>query len=975
MSESTTKKDPPKTTKVKANTADDDTAFKHVTEVLLGLTPDLFQELQDALRYHKIPNLHLLTETLLSDDIDKNMDDIKPYKIGNKSYQLTKPITSSLRRLAIWTLDLQYQLNASVTNADWLILTKADYDKWRISTPSLGNRSGPPPPQTPQPFTPSAHGTPSSNVSSTGSVSFQELSNFRKGTKRDATAYKTFKDERYFETFWRVFKATAKAQGLANVIDPQYTPPRGDLHALELFTEQQIFLYSVLIKIIQTDQGRAFVRDHEDDEDAQAVIRKLIKHHTQSELAKREVIRLQRYITNLKLDDSWRGTTRQFLLHFQEQLRLLDKLVAPSERLLDHTRMTFLMQAVEHVPDLRRVKILDSMVSTKSGASSLHYSSYFNLLLDSAFDHDQAYKSKDTKRRHVQQHDFSEDYSFDPFFHLDHYEDITTNSHEDTVQIHNATFKPTPGEDKPTPVFIPSKVWQQLSPADQDLIKEYNRSIPRSPRPNKGPKEQRKAHLHDHTTPADDLPDSDSTPEADFPAVTNDDDPVIHMIHQAVSQDLNHPASNLEHIMSISKSKSPSGKPSASAPTKRQGNMARYVFSRRSQRPGHHQLVDRGANGGLAGSDMRILEKTGRHISIIGIDNHELTGLPIVTCATMLDTNQGPIIGIFNEYAYYGKGKSIHAPAQFEHFGLFVDDKSVKVGGQQRVTTLDGRALPLQVLDGLSYLKTIGTPSDSDMEKYPHIIFTAPGIWDPSILDHEHPDLSADTQPAWAHVDQDGSFTHDPYDWHGEYTERVVQNLNVLLDLPPDAGEYTPHYPDASPDTTSVQQLFFHHSTPSEVDWSIYRPFFGWAPAETIADTFQHTTQHGNYGDGQDYLKKHFKARNPVLNIPRRHEPVATDTIFSDTPAIDHGGKLAQVFVGRNTTVSDAYGIKSTKQFVNTLQDNIRQRGAMESLISDGGAALISQKVKDILRTLVIADYQSEPYHQHQNYAENRLPP
>ncbi|KAL7570771.1 hypothetical protein ACA910_014401 [Epithemia clementina (nom. ined.)] len=657
MSDTPAKKYPPKTPKAKGTTIDDDVTFKHITEVLLGLTPDLLQELQDALRYHKIPNLPELLELLLSDNIDKNVEDIKPYKVGNKSYQLTKPITSKLRPLAFWTLDQQYQLDGPVTSADWMILTRADFDYWRTHTPSLGHRSGKPPP-TPQPFTPSVHGRPSSNACSNSSVSFQELSNFRKGTKRDATAYKTFKNERCFEAFWRVFKTTAKAQGLANVVDPQYTPPRGDAHALDLFTEQKILLYSVLVKVIQTDQGRAFVKDHDDDEDAQAVIKKLIKHHTQSELAKREVICLQRYITNLKLDDSWRGTTRQFLLHFQEQLRLLDKLVASSERLPDHTRMTFLMQAVEHVPDLRRVKILDSMVSTKSGANSLNYSSYFNLRLDSAFDHDQAYKSKDTKRRHVQQHDFSDDSAFDPFSHLDHYEDNTTDNNEDTVQIHNATSKPTPNEDKPTLVFIPSKVWQQLSPADQNLIKEYNRSIPRPPRRNKGPRDQRKALLHDHTTPVDDHPESATTQlaEDDFPITPSEDDPVIHMIHQAVSQDLNHPASNLEHILSISKSKSPSGKSSTStpAPTKRQGNMARYVFSRRSQHPGHHQLVNRGANGGLAGSDMRVLEKTGRHISIVGIDNHELTGLPIVTCSTMLDTNQGPIIGIFNEYAYYG---------------------------------------------------------------------------------------------------------------------------------------------------------------------------------------------------------------------------------------------------------------------------------------------------------------------------------
>ena len=38
-------------------------------------------------------------------------------------------------------------------------------------------------------------------------------------------------------------------------------------------------------------------------------------------------------------------------------------------------------------------------------------------------------------------------------------------------------------------------------------------------------------------------------------------------------------------------------------------------------------------------------------------------------------------------------------------------------------------------------------------------------------------------------------------------------------------------------------------------------------------------------------MKKHLKSRNPALNIPRRHEAVATDTVFSDTPVVDSGVK------------------------------------------------------------------------------------
>ena len=77
------------------------------------------------------------------------------------------------------------------------------------------------------------------------------------------------------------------------------------------------------------------------------------------------------------------------------------------------------------------------------------------------------------------------------------------------------------------------------------------------------------------------------------------------------------------------------------------------------------------------------------------------------------------------------------------------------------------------------------------------------------------------------------------------------------------------------------------------------------------------------------------KSSNPARNIPRRHEAVATDTVFSDTPAVDSGVKQAQVFVGRDTIVADGYPMKSGKQFVNTLDNNIRRWRAMDKLLSD----------------------------------------
>ena len=99
---------------------------------------------------------------------------------------------------------------------------------------------------------------------------------------------------------------------------------------------------------------------------------------------------------------------------------------------------------------------------------------------------------------------------------------------------------------------------------------------------------------------------------------------------------------------------------------------------------------------------------------------------------------------------------------------------------------------------------------------------------------------------------------------------------------------------------------------------------------------------------------------------------LAMDTIHSNVPAIFGGETIAQFYVGLTTQVCNAYGIKSEKQFVNTLEDIIRERGAPNKLVSDSAQVEISERVKDILRTLVIADWQSTPHEHQQNPAERQ---
>ena len=441
------------------------------------------------------------------------------------------------------------------------------------------------------------------------------------------------------------------------------------------------------------------------------------------------------------------------------------------------------MQAVEKVPDLRRVKILDNVVNTKSGAKSLCYQSYFRLLLDAAYDHDQATQSSAySRRRHVKQHDSQYGQDTDP--------DLTPQDDME-YHVHNTNVT-SDSPSSSSKVSLPRDLWFKLSEEDRKLIIGYNKMIhaPSSTTPKK---------VQTHALDIDPEPDPDPSQEAVSKNASlgatsehqDESDPVTQFINQAMTTDINHPASDLTSVLSNAKSKT-SKKVSLKANMhKQEGHILHYLSSRKSTLPGN-QLVDRGANGGLAGSDMRILSKTGRHISIMGIKNHELTEIPIVTCAAKFETNDGPIIGIFNEYAFHGKGQSIHAPGQFEHFGHAVDERSVKVDGKQCITTLDGRAMSLHIKEGLVYIHSLGIPSDDDMETLPQIIFTSPDTWDPGVLDHLHPASSPDSASNWQQVNTDGSMTH-----YGEYTDRDVCNLTQLLDLPYDHGPDTPSFSSA----------------------------------------------------------------------------------------------------------------------------------------------------------------------------------
>ena len=101
------------------------------------------------------------------------------------------------------------------------------------------------------------------------------VESFKRSIKRDSSQFTNFKEGKYWDTWRRNALATARAQDIDDVLDPEHSPSTQEER--NLFSEKQKFMCSVFSTTLQTDRGKKFVREHEKDFDAQMVYSKLHK--------------------------------------------------------------------------------------------------------------------------------------------------------------------------------------------------------------------------------------------------------------------------------------------------------------------------------------------------------------------------------------------------------------------------------------------------------------------------------------------------------------------------------------------------------------------------------------------------------------------------------------------------------------------------------------------------------------------------
>ena len=860
-------------------------------------------------------------------------------------------------------------------------------------------------------------------------TSYTPVDNFKRGIKRDPTYFPTLKDERYNDTWHRSFAAQARAQDVHNVLDPNYKPSTTE--AKDLFLEQQKYVYAVFEAKLQTDMGKKFVRDHESDFDAQEIYRKLVAHHTKSTKASMDSANLLSYITSARLGDGeWKGSTCGFIVHWQDNVRKYEKQVPDTDHFSDGQKRTMLQNAVAKIRDLRAVKEAADMERTRTG-KELTYDEYVTLLLSNATSYDEQFKDKVRSKRTVYFHDFHQD--DDDGAQFDHdYDDNDLYDVDTPIDVIQANTHNMSTNNRTDRVRMPRERWMQLTPEQRQLWDKLNDKAkaiilgisssgtkPTGSSPPKKDPPRRDINLHEMSaldflqifaaeTEGDTPTDSNEEEFFDANDVPEEPNDTQILINAAKTGKRLDPA-DIRRVMSTTSTryKGGLGGTGKDPGKKREANTAQvtYKVTTSAQSP-THSLIDRGANGGIAGTDVRVIFKTQRLVDVQGIDNHQMCDVGIGTVGGVVQTQKGPVIAIFHQYALHGKGTSIHSCAQMEAYKLDVNDKSIHAGGYQRIKTPDGYTIPLAIRNGLARLK-LRPYTDKEWDDLPHVFMTGETQWDPSVLDHdpeEHMDWEQDL------ADLEANPHTNLFDQFGNYRQRVtVQYASYLQHTTDDELEdyidrcvFHAHSAALERETKAdddPEPFFFNafqheqadSDEPGEIhsddieenqdarkvntkapDYEKLRPMFGWMSPSIIQRTFEMTTQLARIPMGT-WLKKAFQSPNPALNVFRRNEPVATDVFYSDVPAIDNGSTACSIFVGTRSMVTDAYGIKSDKEFVNTLEDNIRQRGAMNKLVSDRAQVNIGQKALDILRALFIGSWQSEPHQQHQNPAERRI--
>ena len=249
--------------------------------------------------------------------------------------------------------------------------------------------------------------------------------------------------------------------------------------------------------------GKTIVRIYVHRTDAQSVWKDSQEHMKSSSKGASEKRRLTQYVMTTVLDDNYKGTTEQFVLHFNEQFRQLKEVSEESEHFPPQIKLQLLQNAIRPINDLRIVETLDEFQSITSGysrSSNLKGETYYDLLINACVRYGRTKKANIATRGHIYQATFtpntedfisqlpSEPPDSDPYMGIDtpsdEFYNINTNQSRHKLQprllrsnpnTKTNTLPKKPARQKWTgPIYFPGYIYKLLNQEERDALQKYN---------------------------------------------------------------------------------------------------------------------------------------------------------------------------------------------------------------------------------------------------------------------------------------------------------------------------------------------------------------------------------------------------------------------------------------------------------------------------------------------------------------------
>jgi hypothetical protein len=478
---------------------------------------------------------------------------------------------------------------------------------------------------------------PPSNMTTTQA----ELVTFRKGIKRDASLFPVIKQDTEWDSWNRSIVSIARTQNIDQVLDSDYRPVLVD--EVSLFEEKQKYMYAVFERTMQTDKGKAIVRSHEATFDAQKVYKEMHHYCVSSTRALLNSSTLLAYITSAKLGDgAWKSNSTKFILHWEEQVRQYATLVPKSDHFPESIRLQMLQNAVHPILELRQIKIQADQLHTQMG-KQIKYAEYVGLLYSASAQYNSQFGTasgtKLAQKRQVYSHQLN----------LEPDDDYDVDTPVSVIQAHKAMRR-----EAMMPGFTWSKIpegdraiWDQLS--DDTKIAILGARSQTKPRTSgTRPPGKRLVQLCDVHQAFQHLSEwSQDTGEETPGTVIEDGGPDPHLNEQppedspapdlltfatycADSESI--PPAHLARMMSDAVNRHSKNKPVPLRKTKvaishvNSSSVLYSVFRSAHVSTKGAALVDGGSNGGLAGSEMRVIDThdNGHTVNIEGINRHRM---------------------------------------------------------------------------------------------------------------------------------------------------------------------------------------------------------------------------------------------------------------------------------------------------------------------------------------------------------------